>query len=103
MPLADLFTRRGGCREKIMFARIFAACGYAKPDDLIDFLMTGVAVAPVVVLLGCGFDEAFLVMLALLGPVFFVFPWIHARDDIRRRQEAEREALLRRITGQGRR
>jgi hypothetical protein len=42
-------------------------------------------------------------MLALLGPVFFVFPWIHARDDIRRRQEAEREALLRRITGQGRR
>lgn len=85
-----------------MFARIFAACGYAKPDDLVDFLMTGVAVAPVVVFLGCGFDEAFLVMLALLGPAFFAFPWAHARDEIRRRQEAEREALLRRITGQHR-
>ncbi len=86
-----------------MLARIFAACGYSKPDDLVDFLMTGIAVAPVVVWLGCGFGEAFLVMLALLGPVFLVFPWIHAHDDIRRRQEEEREALLRRITGQGRR
>ncbi|MBI5108949.1 MAG: hypothetical protein HZA62_09385 [Rhodocyclales bacterium] len=85
-----------------MLARFFAVCGYTKPDDLVDFLMTGVAVAPIVVFLGCGFDEAFLVMLALLGPVFFVFPWIHARDNIRRHQEAEREVLLRRITGQGR-
>lgn len=85
-----------------MLDRIFAACGYSKPDELIDCLMTGVAVTPIVVFLGCGFDEAFLVMLALLGPAFFVFPWIYAHHDIQRRQEAEREALLRQITGQGR-
>ena len=41
-------------REVAMLAKFLAACGYPKPDDIVDFVMTGVAVAPIVVGLGCG-------------------------------------------------
>lgn len=42
-----------------MLAKFLAACGYPKPDDIVDFVMTGVAVAPIVVGLGCGLEAGF--------------------------------------------
>lgn len=83
-----------------MLARFLAACGYSSPDDLVDFLMTGVAVAPTVVFLGAGFGEAIAVMIACLVPALLVLPWLHARDSVKRRQEMERLASVRRLTGQ---
>lgn len=82
-----------------MLARILAACGYSKPEDLVDFLMTGVAVAPIVVFLGSGIGEAIMVMIGCLLPAFVAFPWLYGREDIRRRKEADRIDSIRRLTG----
>lgn len=82
-----------------MLNKILAACGYARPDDVVDFVMTGVAVAPFVVGLGCGFDEAFGLLLVLLVAAFAVFPWSHSREEVRLREEEARAAYLRRLTG----
>lgn len=88
--------------EIIMLAKLFARCGYRKPADLADFVMTGVAVAPLVVFLGTGFEEAFLVLLVMLVGVFAVFPWLHARDEVEQEQEEARLAYLKRVIGKDR-
>lgn len=89
-----------------MLAKILAACGYRSPDDLADFLMTGTAIAPLVVFLGCGFDEAFGVLLVMLLAILAMIPWLHVRGETQRReQQARAEAqadYLRQITGKDR-
>jgi hypothetical protein len=82
-----------------MLARLLAACGYRKPDDLSDFMMTGVAVLPIVAFFACGIGEAIMVMLLCLVPALMAFPWLHARDEIRRHEAEARAAYLRQITG----
>jgi hypothetical protein len=89
-------------REVAMLARILAACGYPKPDDIVDFVMTGVAVAPMVVGFGTGFDEAFGLLLVMLGVAFVVFPWSQSREEARLREEQDRAAYLRKLTGKDR-
>ena len=85
-----------------MLARILAACGYRKPDDLSDFMMTGVAVLPIVAFFASGIGEAMVVMLLCLVPALMTFPWLHARDEIRRQEEEMRAAYLRQLTGRER-
>lgn len=85
-----------------MLTRILAACGYPKPDDIVDFVMTGVAVAPIVVGFGTGLDEAFGLLLVMLAAAFAVFPWSHAREQVRLREEEDRAAYLRKLTGKDR-
>ncbi len=89
-----------------MMSRLLARCGYRNPDDLADFLMTGVAVVPLVVFLGCGFDEAFGLLLLMLLTVLGTIPWVHAQGEVRRREEeaqaAAQAAYLRQITGKDR-
>lgn len=89
-----------------MMSRLLARCGYRNPDQLADFLMTGVAVVPLVVFLGCGFDEAFGSMLVMLLAVIATIPWLHARSETQRReaeaQAAARAVFIKQITGKDR-
>lgn len=89
-----------------MLARLLALCGYRKADELADFVMTGVAVVPLVVFLGTGIEEAFVVLLVMLVAMFAVFPWLHACDEVQREHEeaqaAAQAAYLRQITGKDR-
>ncbi|MBI5898421.1 MAG: hypothetical protein HZB40_04270 [Rhodocyclales bacterium] len=85
-----------------MLAKFLAACGYAKPDDIVDFVMTGVAVAPIVVGFGSGFEDAFGLLLVMLPAALMVFPWSRSREEIRLREEEDRAALLRQLTGKDR-
>ncbi len=85
-----------------MLARLFSACGYRKPDDLSDFMMTGVAILPIIAFFGCGIGEAIMVMLLCLVPTLIAFPWVHAKEETRRREEEAREAYLRQISGRQR-
>lgn len=85
-----------------MLAKFLAAHGYAKPDDIVDFVMTGVAVAPIVVGLGCGLEAGFMVLLVMLPPMFLVFPWSWSREEIRQREAEEHAAYLRKLTGKDR-
>ena len=89
-----------------MWLKLLASCGYRNPDELADFLMTGVAVLPLVVFFGCGFEEAFGVMLVMLVAAIALSPWLHARSEaLRRDEEARAEAqaaYLRQITGKDR-
>jgi len=89
-------------REIAMLAKFLAACGYSKPDDIVDFVMTGVAVTPIVVGLGCGLEAGFLVLLVMLPLMFLVFPWSQSREEIRQREAEEHAAYLRRLTGRDR-
>ena len=89
-----------------MLRRLLASCGCRNPDDLTDFLMTGVAVVPLVVLLGTGFDEAIGVILIMLPAMVATIPWLHARSEAQRREE-EAQALaratyLKQVTGRDR-
>ena len=90
-------------KEIIMPTKLLRRCGYRSPEDLVDFIMTGVAIAPMVVFLGCGFDEAFSVMLFMLLATIAVIPWLHVRSEAKRRDEEARAeaqaAYLRQITG----
>ncbi len=89
-----------------MLARLLALCGYGKTEDLADFIMTGVAVVPLVVFLGSGIEQAFVLLLVMLVAMFAVFPWLHARGEVQREHEeaqaAAKAAYLRQITGQDR-
>lgn len=85
-----------------MLARLFSACGYRKPDDLTDFLMTGLAIVPIVLFFGCGIGEAILSMSLCLIAALMAFPWVHAQDEIRQRQDEARAAYLRQLTGRER-
>ena len=85
-----------------MLEKILTACGYAKPDDIVDFVMTGVAVAPVVVGVGSGLEDAFGPLLAMLAAVLLVFPWSWSREEARLRREEDRAAYLRQLMGKDR-
>lgn len=89
-----------------MLFRLLAICGCRNPDDLTDFLMTGVAIVPLVVLLGTGFEEAFGVILVMLLALVATIPWLHARSEVQRREEEAqalaRASYLKQITGKDR-
>lgn len=82
-----------------MFQRLLAFLGYGSPDDIVDFVMTGIAVAPIVVFAGSDIENAILVLFLCLGPMLLVFPWAQAEHEARQAKEAARRALRRQITG----
>lgn len=89
-----------------MLLRLLAICGCRNPDELTDFLMTGIAVVPLVVFFGTGFEEAIGVILVMLLAIVVTIPWLHARSEAQRREE-EAKALaraiyLKQITGKDR-
>jgi hypothetical protein len=51
---------------------------------------------------GTGFDEAFGLLLVMLGVAFVVFPWSQSREEARLREERDRTAYLRKLTGKDR-
>lgn len=82
-----------------MFKRLLAYLGYGSPDDIVDFVMTGVAVAPIIVFLGSDIENAVLVLFSFMLPMLLVFPWAKGQDEARQAREDERETLRRRISG----
>ena len=86
-----------------MLHRLLEFCGYAGPDDISDFMMTGAAVAPIVVFIGAGLGEAIIVTLLCLLPALVVLPWLSVRSEELARQEVAREEArresVRRLTG----
>lgn len=85
-----------------MLAKFLVVCGYSKPEEIVDLVMTGVAVVPIVVGLGCDLEAGFMVLLVMLPLMFLVFPWSHSREEIRQREAEEHAAYLRRLTGKDR-
>lgn len=84
-----------------MFKRLLAYLGYGSPDDIVDFVMIGIAVAPIVVFLGSDIENAILVLFTGMLPMIIVFPWAKGEHDARQAREDARQALRRRISGKG--
>lgn len=82
-----------------MFQRLLAYLGYGSPDDIIDFVMTGVAVAPAVVFVGSNIENAIIVLVGGLIPMLLVFPWAKGKQETHEAAEAAREARRRSISG----
>lgn len=82
-----------------MFRRLLSYLGYRSPDDVVDFVMTGIAVAPIVVFLGNDIGNAILVLFSGLVLMLFVFPWAKCEEEARQAEEDAREELRRQISG----
>lgn len=82
-----------------MFSRLFEWLGYRQPEDFTDFVMTGAVVAPFTAFIGSDAETAIVVMFACLLPIFFVFPWAQAQEELREAEQRARDELKRRISG----
>ena len=82
-----------------MLARLFALMGCRRPDQIMDFVMTGATTLPILFFLGGLEVEAAVTMMISILAIIFTSVWTHALEEIEAAKDAEREELRRKISG----
>lgn len=82
-----------------MLARFFALLGCRRPDQIMDFVMTGASALPVMFFLGGWEVEAAVTMMVGIIAIIFASVWTHALEEIEAAKDAARKELKRKITG----
>lgn len=82
-----------------MLARVFALLGCRRPDQIMDFVMTGATALPIMFFLGGLETEAAVTMMFSIIAIIFASVWTHALEEIEAAKDAEREELRKKISG----